>query len=114
MSAPTNQPIDKQSGILAILARIFWMFIGNFTLMICAANIIMGESNSTRTSDIIFWCVVLAMITVRFLDIKFLDGQTSTGEPASIKNWRKYAILLAIIAAVIWSAAHMAVYLFKS
>ena len=94
MSAPTNQPIDKQRGILAILARIFWMALGNFALMICAANVFMGESNSTRTSDIIFWCVVLAMIIVRFLDIKFLDGQTASGEPATLSHWRKYAILL--------------------
>jgi hypothetical protein len=110
MSAPTNRPIDKQGGILAILARPFWMFFGNFALMICAANIIMGKSSSTRISDIIFWCAVVAMIIVRFLDIKFLDGQTTTGEPASLAHWRKYAIILVICSGVIWAAAH----LFKS
>jgi len=99
---------------LAILARPFWMFLGNFILMICAANILMGESGSTRTSDIIFWCAVAAMIIVRFLDIKFLDGQTAAGEPASIKHWRRYAIVLVVISAAIWAAAHTAVYLFKS
>jgi hypothetical protein len=110
MSAPTNQPIDKQRGISAILARLFWMFLGNFMLMICAANTIMGEGKSTRTSDIIFWFAVSAMIIVRFLDIKFLDGLTATGKPASIKHWRRYAIVLVVISAVIWTAAH----LFKS
>ena len=110
MSDPTNQPIDKQSGILAIFVRPFWMFLGLFALLICAANIFMGESKSTRTSDIIFWCLVAAMIIVRFLDIKFLDGQTATGEPASIKHWRRYAIVLVVISAAIWTGAH----LFKS
>jgi hypothetical protein len=110
MSAPANQTTYKQRGALAILARIFWMFLGNFALMICVANIFMGESSSTRASDIIFWCVVPAMIIVRFLDIKFLDGQTATGGPASIKHWRRYAIALAIISAAIWTVAH----LFKS
>jgi hypothetical protein len=110
MSAPTNQPIDKQSGILALLVRPFWMFFGNFLLIICAAHIFMGESGSTRTSNIIFWSAVVAMITVRFFDIKFLDGQTATGQPASIKHWRRYAIMLAVISAAIWTAAH----LFKS
>lgn len=114
MSAPTNQPIDKQRGILAILARPFWMFLGNFMLMICAANIIMGESNSTRTSDTIFWFAVFAMIIVRFLDIKFLDGLTATGKPATLAHWRKYAIMLIICSGIIWAAAHAAVSLFKS
>ncbi|MBE3144451.1 MAG: hypothetical protein IMZ61_11090 [Planctomycetes bacterium] len=116
MSAPTNQPqpIDKQSGILAILARPFWMFLGNFALMICATNILVGEGSSTKAPDIIFWSAVVAMITVRFLDIKFLDGQTATGEHATLAHWRKYAIVLIIISAIIWSAAHVAVGLFKS
>ena len=114
MSAPTNQPMDKQSGVLAILARPFWMFLGNFALMICAANVLMGEGGSTRISDIIFWCAVAAMLAVRFLDIKFLDGQTATGEPATLAHWRKYAVLLIIFSAVLWSVAHATVGLFKS
>jgi hypothetical protein len=114
MSAPINQTTDKQRGTLALLARIFWMALGNFALLICAANIFMGESSSTRVSDIIFWSVVPAMIIVRFLDIKFLDGQTTTGEPATLSHWRKYAVLLIIISAIIWSVAHAAVGLFKS
>jgi len=114
MSAPTNHPIDKQGGILTILARPFWMFFGNFVLMICAANILIGESSSTRASDIIFWCTVSAMIIVRFLDIKFLNGLTATGKPASIKHWSRYAIVLVVISAAIWAAAHVSVYLSKS
>jgi len=102
MSAPTNHSFDKQSGILALLVRPFWMFWGNFVLLISAGNIIMGESSSTRTSDIIFWGAVAAMIIVRFLDIKFLDGQTAAQKPASIKHWRRYAIVLAVISAAIW------------
>jgi hypothetical protein len=113
MSAPTNKTIEKQSGILAVLARIFWMALGNFALMICAANIIMGEGGSTRIPDIIFWCVVPVMIIVRFLDIKFLDGQTATGKPATLSQWRKYAVMLIIISAIIWSAAHAIAYLSK-
>ena len=113
MSTPANQTTDKQRGALAILARLFWMFFGNFIMMISAVTILMGEGSSTRIPDIIFWCVVPAMIIVRFLDIKFLDGQTTTGEPATLSHWRKYAILLIIISAIIWSAAHMAVYLLK-
>jgi hypothetical protein len=113
MSAPTNQPIDKQRGILAILARPFWMFFGNFAMMICAIHIMMGESKSTKTTDIILWCAVAAMIAVRFLDVKFLDGQTATGEPAMLAHWRKYAIMLLMVAGVIWSAAHAAAYLSK-
>ena len=81
--------------------------------MICAANILMSESKSTRISDIIFWGAAIAMVIVRFLDIKFLDGQTAAGEPASIKHWQRYAILLIILSAVIWAVAHIVANLSK-
>jgi hypothetical protein len=114
MSAPINQPVNKQGGILALLARPFWMFLGNFVLMICAVNTFIGESKSTRTSDIIFWSAVAAMIIVRFLDIKFLDGLTADGKPASLRHWRRYAIILALSSALVWAAAHIASTLSKS
>jgi hypothetical protein len=114
MSAPTNHHFDRQSGIWAILARPFWMFFGNFILLISAAHMFVGENKQSHVSDIFFWGAVLALIVVRFLDIKFLNCQTATGAPATIKHWRNYAILLIVIAAVIRSAAHFASYLFKS
>ncbi len=113
MSAPTNHPVDSQTGLLTILVRFLWMFLGTFTLMICAAAIFMGESTSTKVPDTIFWCVVPSMIIVRFLDIKFLNGQTVTGQPAAFSHWRRYAVLLIIIAAIIWAAAHSVAYLSK-
>ena len=114
MSAPSNHHFDRQSEIWAILARPFWMFFGNFILLISAANICVGKNKQSHVSDIVFWGAVMALIVVRFLDIKFLKGQTAMGAPATIKHWRNYAILLIVIAVVIWSAAHFASYLFKS
>jgi hypothetical protein len=109
-----TETIDKQSGILALIARPFWIFFGNFILLISAANIFAGENKTSYVSDFIFWGGVVALIIVRFLDIKFLNGQTAAGKPATIKHWRNYAILLLVISAVIWSAARFASYLFKS
>lgn len=106
--------IDKQRGMLALIARPFWMFFGNFILLISAVNILAGDNKTSYVSDLVFWAGVTALIIVRFLDVKFLDGQTATGQPASIKHWRRYAILLAVISMVIWSGAHLAAYLFKS
>lgn len=114
MSAPTNHPIDKQSGILAILARPFWMFFGNFILLISATTIFAGEGETSYVSDLFFWSGVIAMVFVRFLDIRFLDGLTATGEPASLRHWRRYTFFLALVSAAIWSAAHIVAYLFKS
>jgi uncharacterized membrane protein len=113
-SITPDQTNDKQAGLCAILARPFWMFFGNFVLLISAAYIFMGENKQSHISDIFFWGSFIALIVVRFLDIKFLNGQTAEGKPATIKHWRNYTILLGTISVVIWSAAHLAAYLLKS
>jgi hypothetical protein len=114
MSNHNNHPTDKQTGILAIIARLFWMVFGNFILVISAISILAGKGTTSYVSDVVFWCDVVALVIVRFLDIKFLDGLTTTGKPATLAHWRKYAIMLIICSGLIWAAAHAAVSLFKS
>lgn len=113
-SSGQPESISKQTGLYALFARPFWMFFGNFILLISAAHIFAGENKTSYVSDFVFWGGTIALIVVRFLDIKFLDGQTAVGKPATIKHWRNYAILLLVFSAVIWSAAHFASYLSKS
>jgi hypothetical protein len=114
MSTQGNQPSDRQRGILALVVRPFWMLFGNFILLIAAVNILFGKNKTSYVSDLVFWVTVVALVAVRFLDIKFLDGLTSTGKPASIRHWERYAVVLVLCSAAIWAAAHAAAYLFKS
>jgi len=107
MSAQTNPPADKQRSIAAVAARLFWMAFGNFILMICTAHFFTSQVKYGRTTDVIFWTTVIALIVVRFIDIKFFDGLTATGAPASLKQWRRYAVVLVLIAAAIWAVAHV-------
>ena len=101
---------NKQDSIAGLLARLFWMPIGSMVLAISMISILLHKGSMFQAVDWVFWITVATLILVRYLDIKFWGGQTAAGEPASIKHWRRYAIMLAIISAAIWSAAH----LFKS
>jgi len=114
MSNHSQAPVDKQRGVSALAIRPFWMIFGNFVLMICAAGILTGENKQTAVPDVIFWCTAVAMIFARYIDIKYLDGLTATGEPANMRNWLKYAIILFALSAVIWAAVHGSNYFFKS
>jgi hypothetical protein len=106
----TEPATNKQDSIAGVLARIFWMPIGSMVLAISMVGILLHKGSMFHAADWVFWITIAALILVRYLDIKFWGGQTAAGEPASIKHWRKYTIVLVIISAVIWSAVH----LFKS
>ena len=52
------------------------------------------------------------LVVIRYLDIRFLNGQTATDEKASMTDWVRYAVLLPVCATVLWVIAHAANYLF--
>ena len=94
-----------QPGCLSIIARLVWIAGGNFVLLILMAFIVQQE-RAFSSLDVIFWAVVAALLFVRFADIRWLHGTGSESEPATMKDWAKYARLLFIIAGGVWAATH--------
>jgi hypothetical protein len=108
MSARNPQITDKQSTALGFLARFWWMLIGNVVLALSLIFIYHNEGGFFHPADGVFWVTVATLVIVRYLDIKYLDGQTATGTHASIRNWVVYVILLIACSTVAWGIAHVA------
>ncbi len=104
---PNSEQSQKTNGALPLLARTFWMLVGNAILIISAAYILTNKVDITHTVNFIFWGDVAALIIVRYLDIKFLNGQTAAGVPASIRHWVKYSTIILIVSIVIWLLMHV-------
>ena len=97
---------SKQDSIVGLLARIFWMLIGNMVLAISMIIIIQHKGSMFHAADLVFWITIAAIILVRYLDIKFWGGLTAAGGPATIANWNRYAAALLIGSAVVWVVLH--------
>jgi len=104
---PTN---DKQSGGLSFLLRIFWMMFGNLILFLIVIGIYEGEKATLNLRDGIYWILVLLLMVVRYIDIKYLNGLTAIGAPASMRHWYRYIAVLTICAGLLWGLAHLANY----
>jgi hypothetical protein len=91
----------------SLLLRIFWMFIGNFVLIVSLLAIAMGEEEGFFSiADVVFWVAVPLIIAARYVDIARYGGTNADGEPATLAHWRRYAIGLAVLSVVLWGAAH--------
>jgi len=112
MSAREGQITDKQSTPLGILARLWWMLFGNVVLAFSLIFVFSNEGNFFHPADWVFWITIGTLVFVRYLDIRFLDGQTAMGAYASTKDWTKYVILLIACSTVAWAIAHAANHLF--
>ena len=107
MPAPNGQIDDKQSTGLGLLARIWWMFLGNVVLAFCILFIVQNQGRFFLAADWVFWIGVASLVLVRYLDIRFLDGATVTGARASVRQWIRYAALLVACSAAVWTLVHV-------
>jgi len=82
-----------------------WIF-GGIALIYVALFIAQGKG--TALTALLMIVMTLALILVRFADIKFLGGETLDNKPATLKHWRRYAVMIAIVAAVLYAFAKFA------
>lgn len=104
-SPPSPQDTPREpTGCLGALVRLTWLVFGNGVLFVLALKIVRSEGFSVF--DALYWAVVAGIIGLRYFDITRLGGLTTSCTPATLRDWRRYALGLAGIAAVLWVSAH--------
>ncbi len=98
-------PEPEQAGCLSTIARIIWIMAGNFALIVILGLIAMRKSFSHL--DAIYWLIVAALLFIRYADIRWLKGQGSDAQRATMRDWVRYARLLLILAGGAWVAARI-------
>ena len=112
MSGQSKEPVPQepqspQAGCLSTIARIVWMMVGNAALLVLVALIALKRSFSAL--DIAYWATVVALLVIRYVDIKYLKGLTTNVQPATMKDWSRHARLLFMIAGGVWAVVRFAV-----
>ncbi|MBK9304438.1 MAG: hypothetical protein IPM94_11255 [bacterium] len=103
---PSSSPVPtpEPTGCLGVIVRLSWLAIGPALLFALTFKI--GDTARFSGLDILFWVVAAGMVVVRYLDIARLGGQTANCEPAGMRDWRRYAVAVPVVAGVLWALAH--------
>jgi hypothetical protein len=112
MKKQNDQPAEKYDNPLSLLARLFWMLVGNAILFFTTIFTFINQGKMFNAADVVFWITVAALVLTRYIDVKFLGGMTVTDKPASMANWRKYTMFLLICSTAVWALSHAINYLF--
>jgi hypothetical protein len=108
MTEPTTATPSKQDTMTGCLLRLMWMFGGNMVLFFLAIAIAQSDGWQPTWRDAAFVAVVVALIAVRFVDIRLFEGKDTEGkEQATMIHWRRYAVLLIAVAAGLLLLAHL-------
>lgn len=93
---------DRPGGCLI---RLFWMAFGNLALLMLALLIFQRKGFSAL--DAAYWAVVAALGGARYADIARFDGLTASGEPATMRHFRRYVLGLFAVATGLWVCMHL-------
>jgi hypothetical protein len=95
----------KGGGGGTLLCRFMWMFIGPLILGSVVYQTVAQRDGWFVFRDIVFAIALALMIGARWLEIRTGAGETATGEPATVEHFKRYAMILVPVAAVVWTVA---------
>jgi len=92
----------KPLGSIGCIARLYWFVIGNLILIFLAIYTADRHVKFPSWVDAVFWAVAVSLLAVRYVDIKFMDGETTEGKPASMQDFRRYLLLMVVICLLVY------------
>lgn len=104
MNDKSEAPKKQESSpvpILGLFLTLFWVLAGNCALIFIAYSIGFRKNIEPALYAILYVLNVLALMAARYLDIRFCQGNTTEGEPATLEHWMVYTRKLFIIAFLI-------------
>lgn len=88
---------------LGCLPKIFWMMMGPLGLLLAALSVFM--SAGWTMADAVVWLLIGLLIGARYVDIARFKGETINDQPATMVHFRRYALLVLVAGAALWTLA---------
>ncbi len=87
------------------LARIVWMGAGNAVLLMLALSIARVQPWTATWRDLAYGAVLFGVLWVRWIDVTRFGGRTADGDPASKRDWQRWATAVLVVAGAAWALA---------
>ncbi len=101
MEDPKEPPFNSAG----CLARLYWMFFGNIVLSLLLFFILEKRPIPPFLLDSAYFVAGLSLVLTRYVDIRFLHGQTGDGKPATMEHFQRYALWVCAAGAGVWLLA---------
>ncbi|MDQ1351726.1 MAG: hypothetical protein QG657_2031 [Acidobacteriota bacterium] len=84
------------------------MFFGIAFLIFFTISI--TQQNTFIIVDAALWLTVIMLVSIRYVDIKWSNGQTDDeyAESTALRNWRQYSLRLLLASGALYSLARLA------
>jgi len=95
------------TSIKVIFARLFWMLLGPVFLAISLYHIATAGTGWATFADLLYFIILGGMILGRWVEFRGGNPRTTTGEPATPADLRRYVLAVAVGGPVCWVLANL-------
>lgn len=100
-------------GGTGVFVRLYWLILGNVLLFFLLVSLFEKHPPLPSLLDAVYFVVVASLILARYIDIRFLNGETGEGTPATMTNWRRYTMLVGSVGVGAWLLARTLAHVLK-
>ncbi len=98
----------RSDSMFLLFSRLFWIMLGPGILLLSTVTILSSQQTGWRTgADIAYFVALAGMLSGRYFEHRGGIPRTSTGEPATAGDLRRYAIVVAAGGISIWVLANV-------
>ncbi|HOW51910.1 MAG TPA: hypothetical protein PLV42_07690 [bacterium] len=94
----------------SLVLRTCWMLWGYFPLMYFAKTIVYGKAGIFSFPDLGILINLLFIIIVRYVDLRYYEGKTGDGAPATMADFRSFALKTTGFFLFFWGILHYLAY----
>ena len=95
------------TGGLEFLVRFYWLILGNGLLFMLLVLIFEKRARFPSLLDGAYLAAAALLIAMRYVDIRFFNGQTGEGQPATMAHWRRYSLVTGCVTLGAWLMVHV-------
>lgn len=88
--------------LIPVFGRLFWMIVGPLALVLTIYFIVTSGTGWTTTADVLYFVILGGMMLGRWMEFRGGSPETTTGEPATIADFRHYILMVVTIGPIVW------------
>ena len=92
--------------LTAVLGRLFWMMAGPLALMLTLYFIVTSGTGWRTPADLLYFIILGGMILGKWMEFRGGRPETSSGDPATPADLRRYILMVVIFGPVVWVLAN--------
>lgn len=95
------------TSIPVLLGRIFWTLIGPVFLALSLYYLATAGTGWLTFADLLYFLILAGMLLGRWLEFRAGNPQTTTGEPATPADLRRYVLMVTVGGPALWVVANL-------